>query len=143
MSRSILITGGAGFIGSHLAEALLNAGDTVSIIDDLTTGSISNIRHLKHHPNFSLTINSIASEAVLAELIDECDIVIHLAAAVGVELIIKSPVRTIETNVNGTQVVLKWAAKKGKRVFIASTSEVYGKSEQLPYCEDADMVLGP
>jgi UDP-glucose 4-epimerase len=143
MSRSILITGGAGFIGSHLAEALLEAGDRVSIIDDLTTGAISNIRHLKHNPNFNLTIDSISNEAVLAELVDECDIVVHLAAAVGVELIIRSPVRTIKTNVTGTEVVLKWAAKKGKRVMLASTSEVYGKSTRLPYREDTDLVLGP
>jgi UDP-glucose 4-epimerase len=141
--RSILITGGAGFIGSHLAEALLAQGNSVSIIDDLTTGAIANIRHLKPNPNFKLTIGSIGNEAVIAELIDECDVVIHLAAAVGVKLIVHSPVRTIETNVNGTEVVLRWAAKKGKRVLIASTSEVYGKSAQLPFCENADLVLGP
>ena len=141
--RSILITGGAGFIGSHLSEALLAQGNSVSIIDDLSTGAISNIRHLKSNPNFKVTIGCISNEALLAELIDEADIVIHLAAAVGVKLIVHSPVRTIETNVNGTEVVLKWAAKKGKRVLVASTSEVYGKSTQLPFCEDADLVLGP
>src|SRR5690242_18640143 len=133
MNRSVLITGGAGFIGSHLAEALLDAGEEVTIIDDLSTGAIGNIRHLKAHPRFRYVIEPISNEQVLAELVDECDVVIHLAAAVGVQLIVKSPVRTIETNVSGTEVVLKWAAKKGKRVLIASTSEVYGKSTELPF----------
>ncbi|MDZ4718965.1 MAG: GDP-mannose 4,6-dehydratase [Roseiflexaceae bacterium] len=143
MARSFLITGGAGFIGSHLAEALLARGDYVSIIDDLSTGAIANIRHLKEHPRFRYTLDTIMTEAVLAELIDEADTVVHLAAAVGVQLIVQSPVRTIETNVAGTEVVLKWAAKKGKKVLIASTSEVYGKSTQIPFQEDADLVLGP
>jgi UDP-glucose 4-epimerase len=143
MNRSILITGGAGFIGSHLSEALLEAGDRVTIIDDLSTGAIANVRHLKHHPNFKMFIDSISNEQLLAELVDEADVVIHLAAAVGVQLIVKSPVRTIETNVSGTEVVLKWAAKKGKRVLVASTSEVYGKSTQIPFREEADLVLGP
>jgi UDP-glucose 4-epimerase len=143
MARSILITGGAGFIGSHLAEALLAQGDHVSILDDLSTGGISNIRHLRANPNFSYTLESLDNEAVLGAMIDEADVVVHLAAAVGVELIVQSPVRTIETNVNGTEVVLKWAAKKGKKVLIASTSEVYGKSTQVPFREDADLVLGP
>lgn len=143
MTQSILITGGAGFIGSHLAEALLARGDKVAIIDDLSTGAIANIRHLRGHKRFSYVLESIANEAILAELIDECDSVFHLAAAVGVELIVQSPVRTIETNVQGTEVVLKWAAKKGKRVFVASTSEVYGKSVAIPFRENADLVLGP
>lgn len=143
MSRSILITGGAGFIGSHLAEALIAKGDSVTIIDDLSTGSIANIRHLKSLPNFKYVLTSLENEAVLAELIDECDMVIHLAAAVGVQLIVQSPVRTIENNVGGTEIVLKWAAKKGKHVFVASTSEVYGKSTQIPFRETADLVLGP
>lgn len=143
MNRSILITGGAGFIGSHLSEALLAAGDSVTIMDDLSTGSFSNIRHLKTHPNFKYVLQDITNEAVLAELVDECDMVVHLAAAVGVELIVRSPVRTIENNVGGTEVVLKWAAKKGKRVFVASTSEVYGKSTDIPFREKADLVLGP
>jgi UDP-glucose 4-epimerase len=142
MTRSFLITGGAGFIGSYLAEALLARGDTVSIIDDLSTGAISNIRHLKSHPRFSYTLDTIMNEAVLAEQIDECDVVVHLAAAVGVQLIVQNPVRTIETNVAGTEVVLKWAAKKGKHVLVASTSEVYGKSTQFPFREDADLLLG-
>jgi len=141
--RSILITGGAGFIGSHLADALIERGDRVAIIDDLSTGAVANIRHLKGHPNFSYTLDTIANEAVLAELIDESDAVVHLAAAVGVQLIVQSPVRTIETNVNGTELVLRWAAKKGKTVLIASTSEVYGKSERAPFREDDDLVLGP
>lgn len=143
MNRSVLITGGAGFIGSHLAEALLEAGDKVNVIDDLSTGAIANIRHLKHHPNFKMTIGSITNEHLLAELVDEADVVIHLAAAVGVQLIVRSPVRTIETNVTGTEVVLKWAAKKGKRVLVASTSEVYGKSTEIPFRENGDLVLGP
>ncbi|HEX6288686.1 MAG TPA: GDP-mannose 4,6-dehydratase [Herpetosiphonaceae bacterium] len=142
MTRSFLITGGAGFIGSYLAEALLARGDSVSIIDDLSTGAIANIRHLKSNSRFSYTLDTIMNEAVLAELIDECDTVVHLAAAVGVQLIVQSPVRTIETNVAGTEVVLKWAAKKGKQVLVASTSEVYGKSTQLPFREDADLLLG-
>lgn len=141
--RSILITGGAGFIGSHLADALIARGDRVAIIDDLSTGAVANIRHLKGHPNFSYTLDTIANEAVLAELIDESDAVVHLAAAVGVQLIVQSPVRTIETNVNGTELVLRWAAKKGKTVLLASTSEVYGKSERVPFREDDDLVLGP
>lgn len=141
--RSILITGGAGFIGSHLADALIERGDRVAIIDDLSTGAVANIRHLKGHPNFSYTLDTIANEAVLAELIDESDAVVHLAAAVGVQLIVQSPVRTIETNVNGTELVLRWAAKKGKTVLIASTSEVYGKSDRAPFREDDDLVLGP
>lgn len=143
MPQSVLITGGAGFIGSHLAEALLARGDTVRVIDDLSTGAIANIRHLKGHPRFSYTLDTIANESILAEQIDECDTVVHLAAAVGVQLIVQSPVRTIETNVNGTEVVLKWAAKKGKKVLVASTSEVYGKSTDIPFREDADLVLGP
>ncbi|HWQ12411.1 MAG TPA: NAD-dependent epimerase/dehydratase family protein [Roseiflexaceae bacterium] len=138
-----LITGGAGFIGSHLADALLARGDTVSVIDDLSTGAMANIRHLKGHPRFSYTLDDITNEGVLAELVDECDAVVHLAAAVGVRLIVQSPVRTIETNVNGTEVVLKWAAKKGKLVLLASTSEVYGKSSRVPFREDDDLVLGP
>lgn len=141
--RNILITGGAGFIGSHLADALISRGDRVAIIDDLSTGAVANIRHLKGHPNFSYTLDTITNEAVLAELIDESDAVVHLAAAVGVQLIVQSPVRTIETNVNGTELVLRWAAKKGKTVLLASTSEVYGKSDRVPFREDDDLVLGP
>ena len=138
-----LITGGAGFIGSHLADALLAAGHQVTVIDDLSTGSFDNIAHLKGTPGFAYTIDTVMNEPVLAELIDQCDVVYHLAAAVGVRLIVESPVRTIETNVHGTEVVLTHAAKKQRTVVIASTSEVYGKSEAVPFREDGDIALGP
>jgi len=138
-----LITGGAGFIGSHLAEALLARGDEVAILDDLSTGSIDNIEHLKGAPGFRYVIDSVMNEPLLAEMIDRCDVVFHLAAAVGVRLIIEEPTRTIETNVGGTEVVLRNAAKKRRKVVIASTSEVYGKSADVPFREDADLVLGP
>jgi UDP-glucose 4-epimerase len=138
----ILITGGAGFVGSHLAEALLERGDEVFVLDNLSTGSIDNIVHLKDHARFHYTIDSVTNEPLLAELIDRCDVVVHLAAAVGVKLIVESPVHTIETNVHGTEVVLKHANKKKKLVLIASTSEVYGKSANVPFHEDADLVLG-
>lgn len=138
-----LITGGAGFIGSHLAEALLARGDEVFILDNLSTGSVENIRHLKAHPRFHYFFDSINNKHLLAELVDESDVIFHLAAAVGVRLIVESPVRTLETNVYGTQLVLDAASKKKKLVFTASTSEVYGKSEKVPFREDADLVLGP
>jgi len=138
----VLITGGAGFIGSHLSEALLQRGDEVFVLDNLSTGSIDNIVHLKSHPKFHYTIDTVTNEPVLAELVDRCDIVVHLAAAVGVKLIVEQPVYTIETNVHGTEVVLKHANKKKKLVLIASTSEVYGKSTDVPFREDADLVLG-
>lgn len=137
-----LITGGAGFVGSHLADALLGAGHGVHVLDDLSTGAMSNIAHLKGHPGFGYTIESAAVPGVVAELVDEADVVYHLAAAVGVELIVRSPVRTIETNLRCTEVVLERAGKKDKPVFVASTSEVYGKSPQLPFNEDGDLVLG-
>jgi UDP-glucose 4-epimerase len=137
-----LITGGAGFIGSHLAEALLARGDTVSVIDDLSTGAIANIRHLKGNPRFNYVLDTITNESALAELIDDADRIVHLAAAVGVQLIVQSPVRTIETNVAGTEAVLRLAAKKGKLVLLASTSEVYGKNTSVPFREDDDLVLG-
>jgi UDP-glucose 4-epimerase len=139
----ILITGGAGFIGSHLSDELLARGDSVHVLDQLTTGSIDNIRHLKGRPGFGYTIGSAADAPLVAELVDEADVVYHLAAAVGVELIVESPVRTIETNVHCTEVVLAQASKKKKPIFIASTSEVYGKSTALPFREDGDLVLGP
>jgi UDP-glucose 4-epimerase len=138
-----LITGGAGFIGSHLSEALLARGDSVSVLDDLSTGSVENIRHLKKHDRFHYVFDSIMNKHLLAEMVDDCDVVFHLAAAVGVRLIVESPVRTIETNVHGTQFVLDAASKKKKLVFAASTSEVYGKSDKVPFHEDADLVLGP
>jgi UDP-glucose 4-epimerase len=139
----VLITGGAGFVGSHLSEALLDRGDEVSVLDNLSTGSIDNIQHLKRHPKFRYTIDSVTNEPLLAELIDASDVVVHLAAAVGVKLIVEAPVHTIETNVHGTEVVLKHANKKKKLVLLASTSEVYGKSTDVPFREDADLVLGP
>ena len=137
-----LITGGAGFIGSHLAGALLDAGHEVFVLDNLSTGSISNIEQFKGNPRFDYLIETITNEPVLAEHVDRCDVVFHLAAAVGVRLIIESPVQTIETNVNGTEIILKHAAKKGKLVLLASTSEVYGKNTAIPFREDADLVLG-
>jgi UDP-glucose 4-epimerase len=137
-----LITGGAGFIGSHLAERLLQRGDEVSILDDLSTGSVENIRHLKSDPRFHHVFDTIQNRSLLAEMVDESEVVFHLAAAVGVRLIVESPVRTIETNVNGTQFVLEAACKKKKLVFAASTSEVYGKSEKVPFHEDDDLVMG-
>ena len=138
-----LITGGAGFIGSHLSEALLDAGHQVVILDNLSTGSIDNIAHLKGRPGFTYHIESVNNEPLLAELIDHADVVFHLAAAVGVRLIVEQPVHTIETNVHGTEVVLKHANKKKKLVVLASTSEVYGKSNDVPFREDSDLVLGP
>jgi UDP-glucose 4-epimerase len=137
-----LLTGGAGFIGSHLAEVLLDGGHHVQVLDDLSTGAIDNIRHLMKRPRFRYVIDSVMNERLTAELIDDADAVFHLAAAVGVKLIVEAPVRTIETNVHGTEVVLKHASKKKKLVVIFSTSEVYGKSADVPFREDADLVLG-
>jgi len=138
-----LITGGAGFIGSHLADALLAGGHQVAVLDNLSTGSMANIAHLKGQAGFTYSIDAVENEPLLAELIDGCDVVFHLAAAVGVKKIVEEPVQTIETNVRGTEVVLKHANKKKKRVLIASTSEVYGKSADVPFREDADLVMGP
>jgi UDP-glucose 4-epimerase len=138
----VLITGGAGFIGSHLAEALLERGDEVYVLDDLSTGSIENIEHLKGEARFHYTIDTVMNEPVTAEHVDRVDVVVHLAAAVGVRLIVESPVHTIETNVHGTETILKLANKKKKRVLLASTSEVYGKSNAFPFREDADLVMG-
>ena len=137
-----LITGGAGFIGSHLAEALLAEGHEVDIIDNLSTGSIRNVGHLKSHAKFKYVVDTLTNEPVLAELIDRNDVIFHFAAAVGVKLIVEEPVHTIETNVHGTEVVLKHANKKKKKVIIASTSEVYGKNLDVPFREDADLVMG-
>lgn len=139
----ILITGGAGFIGSHLAEKCLERGDEVYIIDDLSTGAIENIWSLKSNPRFHYYIDTIRNRQLMAELVDLCDVVYHLAAAVGVRLIVESPVNTIETNIAGTEIVLELAAKKGKRVLITSTSEVYGKRTNIPFREDEDLIMGP
>jgi UDP-glucose 4-epimerase len=138
-----LITGGAGFIGSHLAERLLDRGDHVVLLDNLSTGSVDNVRHLKSSERMQYHLDNIENRQLLAELVDDADIVVHLAAAVGVKLIVESPVRTIETNVNGTQLILEAACKKRKLVVTASTSEVYGKNTNVPFHEDADLVLGP
>jgi UDP-glucose 4-epimerase len=138
-----LITGGAGFIGSHLAERLLTQGERVVLLDNLSTGSMENIRHLKGSEHLEYHLDGIENRQLLAELVDDADVIIHLAAAVGVKLIVESPVRTIETNVNGTQLILEAACKKKKLLLIASTSEVYGKNTQVPFHEDADLVLGP
>ncbi len=138
----ILITGGAGFIGSHLADAYLDRDDEVFVIDDLSTGTFENIQHLKTNPKFHYTIESVHNQPVTAELVDQVDVVFHLAAAVGVKLIVESPVRTIETNVRGTEVVLAVANKKKKKVLIASTSEVYGLSTEVPFREDGNLVMG-
>ena len=138
----VLITGGAGFIGSHLADASLQRGDEVFVIDDLSTGTFENIQHLKGQPRFHYTIDSVHNVPVTAELVDQCDVIYHLAAAVGVKLIVESPVRTIETNVRGTEVILELANKKKKKVLIASTSEVYGLSSDVPFREDGNLVMG-
>jgi len=137
-----LITGGAGFIGSHLAERLLEKGEQVVLLDNLSTGSMENIRHLKGSDRLEYHLDGIENRQILAELVDDADVIVHLAAAVGVKLIVESPVRTIETNVNGTQMILEAACKKKKLVLIASTSEVYGKNTNVPFHEDADLVLG-
>ena len=142
-AMKILITGGAGFIGSHLAEHFLDLGHSVYILDDLSTGRIENVLHLKSNPRFAYTIDSIMSTPITAELVDLCDVVCHAAAAVGVRLIVESPVRTIETNIRGTEIVLQLAAKKQKKVIVFSTSEVYGKASKVPFSEDDDLVLGP
>jgi len=141
-----LVTGGAGFIGSHLTEALLARGDAVHVIDDLSTGSIKNLDHLREGPagkRLHVTIDKVENAGVLAQLVDRADVVYHLAAAVGVRLVVESPVRTIETNLKTTEVVLELAAKKKKNVFFASTSEVYGKRDVQPCREGDDLIIGP
>ncbi len=143
MSERILITGGAGFIGSHLAETFLAAGKQVSVLDDLSTGRFENIAHLVDRPDFSFAIDSITNHMVLDRLASECQTIIHLAAAVGVQLIVEHPVRTIETNIMGTEAVLQAAARYRAKVLVASTSEVYGKGIRVPFREEDDVVLGP
>lgn len=142
-SERVLITGGAGFIGSHLSEALLARGYAVTIIDDLSTGRFENVAHLVDHPRFSFAIDTITNEIVLDRLASECGTIFHLAAAVGVKLIVEHPVHTIQTNVNGTEAVLKAALRYRARVLLASTSEVYGKGNRVPFREDDEVVLGP
>src|SRR3990172_6657866 len=139
----VLITGGAGFIGSHLAEKLISDGHHVTVIDDLSTGRFSNIEHLVSHPNFRFAIDTITNEMVLDRLASECEVIYHLAAAVGVMLIVEKPVHTIETNVMGTEAVLKAALRYRAKFLLASTSEVYGKGNRVPFREDDDVVLGP
>jgi UDP-glucose 4-epimerase len=139
----VLITGGAGFIGSHLCDHLLAGNHIVSVIDDLSTGRLENIEHLIANPAFRFEIGSILDETSLSPLMKETDVVVHLAAAVGVRLILENPVHSIETNVRGTEVVLNLAARKGTRVLLASTSEVYGKTKKIPFSEEDDLVLGP
>jgi UDP-glucose 4-epimerase len=140
---NVLITGGAGFIGSHLAERLLEQGEQVRVIDNLSTGSARNIQHLKSVRGFQCFVDTITNQSLMKELIDEADVIYHLAAAVGVRLIVESPTQAMETNIRGTEVVLELAAKKRKRVLITSTSEVYGKRNHVPFREDDDLVLGP
>lgn len=139
----ILITGGAGFIGSHLAGALLERGDRVAVLDDLSTGAVANIQTFRDHPSFTLRVGSCLDRPLVAELVDQADVTVHLAAAVGVRLIVERPVHTIETNVKATEVVLEASARKGKKVLLASTSEVYGKSAKVPFHENDDISLGP
>ena len=139
----VLITGGCGFIGSHLAERLLARGDRVMVLDDLSTGRMDNILHLTDRPEFEYRIGSALDAPLVTELVDRCDVTVHLAAAVGVRLIVERPVHTIETNVRATETVLAAAAKKQKLVVVASTSEVYGKSTRVPFREDHDLQLGP
>lgn len=139
----VLITGGAGFIGSHLAEALLARGDEVYVVDDLSTGRLENVNHLRKHPLFHMAVETILNETVMDRLVSECHVIYHLAAAVGVELIVKSPVETIERNVLGTHMVLRLASRYLRRVLLTSTSEVYGKSDQVPFSEESDRLMGP
>ncbi len=138
----ILVTGGAGFIGSHFAESALKSGHEVFVIDDLSTGSIENIEHLKPNPHFHYYLDSVTNRQLLRELIDKCHVIVHLAAAVGVQLIVESPVNTIETNIYGTELVLQYANIKKKKVLLASTSEVYGKSAKETFSEEDDLVMG-
>ena len=140
---SALITGGAGFVGSHLAEALVERGWRVEIIDDLSTGSIENIAHLKGHTNFTYVLDSVMNRPVMMELVDRADFVFHLAAAVGVRMVVERPVHTIETNIRATELLLDLASRKKKPLLITSTSEVYGRLDKHKFAEDDDLVLGP
>ncbi|MDP7290389.1 MAG: GDP-mannose 4,6-dehydratase, partial [Phycisphaerae bacterium] len=139
---NILITGGAGFIGSHLSEALLAGGHSVTVVDDLSTGSLDNLSAVRSNPNFRFVRESVRDISTMTSLIDRCDLVYHLAAAVGVQLIVDQPVHTIETNIHGSEVVLDLANKFGRKILVASTSEVYGKNTKTPFSEDDDTTLG-
>jgi len=139
----LLITGGAGFIGSHLTDALLKQGDEVTIIDDLSTGCMGNFEHVRNYPNFHFVIESITNETVMDRLVSECDMIYHLASAVGVQLIVNRPVEVIERCVMGTHAVLKIANRYKKKTLITSTSEIYGKNENVPFSEEDDRILGP
>ena len=138
-----LITGGAGFIGSHLAEALLNRGDHVAVLDNLSTGSLDNLASIEGNPLFHCVVDDVLNRTVLAKLVDDCDVIFHLAAAVGVRLLFEQPIRTIETNLQGTEAVLQAAAACRKKVLLASTSEVYGKGARIPFSEEDDLLIGP
>jgi len=138
----VLVTGGAGFIGSHLAERLLKEGHKVAVVDNLSTGSLENIENFKEHPKFDFVESDIRNAELMEGLVEKCDVVFHLAAAVGVKLIAEEPVHTIETNIGGTEVVLETCNKFGKKILIASSSEVYGKNEAVPFREDDDIVFG-
>ncbi|MBC7812912.1 MAG: GDP-mannose 4,6-dehydratase, partial [Burkholderiales bacterium] len=138
-----LITGGAGFIGSHLSERLLKQGHTVTVIDDLSTGTLANLTTLQQYPHFKYAIEDIRNLQVMDRLVSECDVIYHLAAAVGVQKIISEPIHTIEVNIGGSEVVLKMARRYRKKTMIASTSEVYGKGVSFPFREDDDSLLGP
>lgn len=140
---NFLITGGCGFIGSHLAEQLIRDSHHVAVIDNLSTGNIQNIRSLIDHPSFQYVIGDVAHRSAVNDLVENCDVIFHLAAAVGVRLIIEKPVQTIKNNVQGTETILEVAAKNQKKVILASTSEVYGKSTKIPFSEEDDLVLGP
>jgi UDP-glucose 4-epimerase len=141
--KSALITGGAGFIGSHLAELLLEDGTEVHVLDNLSTGAIRNLDAVRHAPNLHVHMDDIANESIVMELVDRADVVYHLAAAVGVRLIVQDPVRTIETNIHGTELLLKHCSKKGRKILIASSSEVYGKGQRPRFSEDGDLLFGP
>ena len=140
----VLITGGAGFIGSHLSERHLNMGDEVAIIDNLSTGSIENIQHLEDHPHCTVVIDDILNTDLLRDLVDQCDIIYHLAAAVGVNFIIENPLSSLISNIRGTEIILELANERKKKVILASTSEIYGKKNgNVPFAENSDRMLGP
>src|ERR687885_3070742 len=143
MRRKFLITGGAGFIGSHLVEALLARGDLVTVLDNLFTGRLRNLDPVGQHPNLRFEQGSVLDELVVDELVNECDVVVHLAAAVGVRLIVEQPLRSFTTNIRGSEVVIEAAHRYRRRILIASTSEIYGKNDEVPLVEDANRVLGP